>query len=183
MTETADRWRRTAAPMTVTVEAVPAQDWDSPAPPEGWVARDVVRHLVEWMPALYLGGAGLPVPALPRVDEDPVAAWRALDALVQGLLDDPEVSARPTSTRAGDMTLEQLVAMTGVPDVFLHRWDLARATGQDERLDPDTVHDLLVGMEPWDEALRASGQYGPRVPVPDDASEQDRLLAFLGRQP
>ena len=68
-------------------------------------------------------------------------------------------------------------------DVFLHRWDLARATGQDERLDPDKCAAMLEGMLPMDEALRQSGHYGPRVHVPDDADVQTKLLAFIGRTP
>ena len=31
---------------------------------EGWVARDVVRHLVEWLPAFLQAGAGITLPAL-----------------------------------------------------------------------------------------------------------------------
>ncbi len=58
-----------------------------------------------------------------------------------------------------------------------------RATGLDEALDADIVHDMLIGMEPLDEMLRASGQYGPRVEVPTDADEQTRLIAFTGRTP
>lgn len=88
-----------------------------------------------------------------------------------------------TETRAGRMTLEQLVEMTGLMDVLVHTWDLARATGQDESLDPDEVHAFLVGIEPWDAALRSSGHYGARVPVPADADEQSRLIAFTGRRP
>jgi hypothetical protein len=42
---------------------------------------------------------------------------------------------------------------------------------------------MLEAMEPMDEALRHSGHYGPRVPVPDDADVQTRLLAFIGRTP
>jgi hypothetical protein len=42
---------------------------------------------------------------------------------------------------------------------------------------------MLIGMEPIDEILRSSGQYGPRVEVPADADEQTRLIAFIGRQP
>jgi hypothetical protein len=38
-------------------------------------------------------------------------------------------------------------------------------------------------MLPMDEALRQSGQYGPRVHVADDADVQTRLLAFIGRTP
>jgi hypothetical protein len=67
--------------------------------------------------------------------------------------------------------------------VFIHTWDVARATGQDETLDPGVVHDLLIGMEPLDEMLRASGQYGRRVEVPAAADEQTRLIAFTGRRP
>jgi len=68
-------------------------------------------------------------------------------------------------------------------DVFMHTWDLARASGQDDRLDPEFSAQLLAGMEPLDEMLRASGQYGPRVEVPADAPVQDRLMAFVGRDP
>jgi hypothetical protein len=38
-------------------------------------------------------------------------------------------------------------------------------------------------MEPMDEMLRQSGHFGPRVAVPDDADEQTKLIAFIGRQP
>jgi len=68
-------------------------------------------------------------------------------------------------------------------DVFLHRWDLARATDQDETLDPEKCAAMRNGMLPWDETLRQSGQYGPRVHVPDDADVQTKLLAFIGRTP
>ena len=180
---TAERWTRLAAGLTERVEGVQPGGWDAAAPPEGWVARDVVRHLVEWMPGLFLGSAGLPVPDGPSVDEDPAGAWRALDRAVCTALSSPSTATLPTDTRAGRMTLEELVAMTGLFDLLVHTWDLARATGQDERLPADEVHDALVAMEPWDAALRGSGQYGPRVPVPDDADEQTRLLAFTGRQP
>ncbi|GLZ16447.1 hypothetical protein Acsp04_66820 [Actinomadura sp. NBRC 104425] len=59
-------------------------------------------------------------------------------------------------------------------------WDLARATGQDDRLDPDFCTELLDGLEPIDEVLRSSGQYGSRVEVPADADVQTRMLGFIG---
>ncbi len=183
MNDTAERWRKLAGDFTQRVEAVPNGSWDSPAPCEGWVARDVVRHLTEWMPGLFLGSAGLHLPEVPSADDDPVGAWRAVDGAIQAALDDPETAHRVTDTRVGKMTLEQLVEMTGLMDVLVHTWDLARATDQDEALDRGEVHTFLVGIEPWDAALRSSGQYGARVPVPDDADEQTRLIAFTGRRP
>jgi uncharacterized protein (TIGR03086 family) len=81
------------------------------------------------------------------------------------------------------MPLEQVVDMIYTADVFMHRWDLARATGQDETLDADKCAVMFEGMLPMDEMLRESGQYGPRVAVPDDADGQTKLLAFIGRTP
>lgn len=34
-----------------------------------------------------------------------------------------------------------------------------------------------------DEVLRSSGQFGPRVDLPDGSDAQSRLLAFVGRDP
>ena len=107
-----------------------------------------------------------------------------MNAGIQALLDDPAVSATEIShPRAGHHRLDDAIAMFFLGDVLLHTWDLARATGLDETLDPEVVHDMLVGMEPLDEILRASGQYGPKVAVPADSDEQTRLIVFTGRQP
>jgi uncharacterized protein (TIGR03086 family) len=73
--------------------------------------------------------------------------------------------------------------MTGLMDLLVHAWDLARATGQDETIDADEASAFLAGLEPWDAALRGSGHYGPRIPVPDDADDRAKLLAFTGRRP
>ncbi|MGY1606265.1 MULTISPECIES: TIGR03086 family metal-binding protein [unclassified Geodermatophilus] len=183
MATTAQRWRKLADEFGRRVDGVPPDRWDDPAPCEGWVARDVVRHLVEWMPSLYLGAVGRPLPDMPPVDDDPAGAWRAADAAISALLADPATARLPTATRAGGMTLEELVAMTGLMDLLVHAWDLARATGQDETLDAAEVSGFLAGIEPWDAAMRGSGHYGARVPVPDDADDQAKLLAFTGRRP
>ena len=79
--------------------------------------------------------------------------------------------------------MENAIDMFFLGDVLIHTWDLARATGLDETLDADEVHRMFEGIEPYDEMLRSSGQYGPRVEVPDDADEQTKLIAFMGRQP
>jgi hypothetical protein len=38
-------------------------------------------------------------------------------------------------------------------------------------------------MVPYEDAMRSSGQYGPRVEVTDDADVQTQMLAFIGRRP
>lgn len=178
----AETFREVAAAFTDRVRGVPPGRWDDPAPCEGWVARDVVRHLVEWLPGFLAHGAGVRLEPVPSVDDDPVAAWEAFAAQVQGLLDDPATSSVTYAGPPGELPLDAAIDQFFTQDVFLHTWDLARATGQDERLDEARCAELLAGMEPWDEALRSSGHYGPRQPVADDADAQTRLLAFIGRR-
>jgi uncharacterized protein (TIGR03086 family) len=184
VSEIGERYRRVASGFTERAIAVPPDAWDSPAPCEGWVARDVVRHMVEWLPAFMSDAGGPALPVAASVDDDPAAAWIALDQAVQALLDDPAASAgQITHPRAGTHRFDDAVATFFLGDVLIHTWDLARATGLDETLEADVVHEMLSAMEPLDAVLRQSGQYGPRVEVPADADEQTRLIAFTGRHP
>jgi uncharacterized protein (TIGR03086 family) len=181
--DAAARYRRIADEFTARVTNVPEDAWDRPAPCDGWRARDVVGHLVGWMPGLFLGNAGIPFTPGPSVEEDPAAAWAATDRALQAVLEDSELSARELDLPPGRMTLSHAIDMLGTSDVLIHTWDLARATGLDEHLLEDEVGAMLEGIQPMDEVLRNSGHYGPKVPVPEDADEQTRLLAFLGRRP
>jgi uncharacterized protein (TIGR03086 family) len=158
--------------------------WDAPSPVEDWTARDVVRHLVEWFPAFLAAGANIELPNGPSVDVDPVAAWQVHSDGVQAVLDDPESADRKlTNQHIGTLALPAAIDQFYTSDVFMHTWDLARATGQDDRLDQDFCAALLGGMEPMDDVLRASGQYGPRVEVATDTDVQTRMIAFIGRDP
>jgi uncharacterized protein (TIGR03086 family) len=178
----ADEHREIAAAFTARVEGT--RDWDAPAPVDGWVARDVVRHLVTWFPGFLESGAGITLPSGPSVDDDPVGAWTTHADAVQAVLDDPATASKVlTNPHIGEMPLETAISRIYTADVFMHTWDLARATGQDERLDAERCQQMYDGMQPMDEMLRASGQYGPRVPVPDDADAQTKLLGFIGRDP
>jgi uncharacterized protein (TIGR03086 family) len=159
------------------------RDWSAPAPVAGWTARDVVEHLVTWLPG-FLAAGGVTLPAGPAVADDPVGAWRSRARAVQALLDDRSTAERHFAhPMAGEGALQDVIDRFYTADVFMHTWDLARATGQDDRLDPGFCATLLAGMEPLDALLRTSGHYGPRVPVPGDADVQTRMLAFIGRDP
>ncbi len=183
MSDSAERYRKVAAQLTQRVEAVPDGAWDNPAPCEGWVARDVIRHLVAWLPDHFFGTWEVEHTPGPSVDDDPAAAWAAVDRSIQAALDDPTIAGEVRDSQPGPMSFEAAINMICTPDVLIHTWDLARATGLDETLDPDEVQGMADAMEPMDQMLRDSGHFGPRVPVPDDADEQTKLLAFTGRQP
>ncbi|GIF23758.1 uncharacterized protein (TIGR03086 family) [Actinoplanes tereljensis] len=161
-----------------------AKNWAAPAPVAGWTARDVVRHLVEWFPGFLAGGTGIKLPGGPAVDDDPAGAWQSQYTAVQALLDDPATTQLVlTNPHLGEVPLDRAIDQFYTSDVFMHTWDLARATGQDDRLDEAFSAILVGGMEPMEEVIRSSGQYGPRVPVPAGADAQTRLLGFIGRDP
>ena len=68
-------------------------------------------------------------------------------------------------------------------DVFMHTWDLARATGQDETLDADFCAELLAGMEPIEDLLRRRASTAPGCRSPTTPTPRTRLLGFIGRDP
>jgi uncharacterized protein (TIGR03086 family) len=183
VTEISDRYRKIAGQFTQRVQSVPVDAWDNPAPCDGWVARDVVRHLVEWIPGFFQNCAELEFAPAPSVDDDPAAAWLALSDTMQAALDDNEIAAREFEMQMGTYRIDDAIATFCIGDVLVHTWDLARAAGLDESLDATEVHRLFERMEPIDELLRQSGQFGPRVAVPDDVDEQTKLIAFTGRHP
>lgn len=182
MSDIAERYARITGQFTERVRAVPAAAWDNPSPCEGWTARDVVRHLTDWIPAFF-GEHGVSFPVVPSVDDDPVGAWEAVQAAVAGALADPDVAAKQVETPFSRQSLAETVDMIVTGDVFTHTWDLARATGQSEALDPDQLRRMMAGMAAMpEEALRSEGMFGPRVDVPDDADDQTKFLAFAGRR-
>ncbi|RYC12550.1 TIGR03086 family metal-binding protein [Nocardioides zhouii] len=156
-------------------------DWAAPAPVDGWTARDVVDHLVSWFGG-FLSAGGVDLPAGSSAADDPVAAWHHHADAVQALVD-KRGDESFTHPYIGPGQLATTVDRFYTSDVFMHSWDLARATGQEARLDEDFAGQLLAGMQPIEAMLRDSGQYGPAVPVSDDAPVVERLLAFVGRDP
>ena len=177
----AERHRRIAGDFTGQVARV--TDWDAAAPVAGWTARDVVDHLVTWFPS-FLSAGGVALPTGPSAVADPVAAWTAHAGAVQALLDDPDQAAAEFShEHVGSMPVAEAIDRFYTADIFMHTWDLARASGQDVALEPEFCAQLLAGMESMEEVIRSSGQYGPKVEVPSDADPQTRLVGFIGRDP
>jgi uncharacterized protein (TIGR03086 family) len=77
--------------------------------------------------------------------------------------------------------LEQALGSLVSMDTHIHIWDLARAVGGDERLDPAVVHFAWEMLQPMDQMIRQSGIFGPKLDPPAGADEQTKLLYFLGR--
>lgn len=173
---------RVTGAFTARVRAVPFGAWDNPSPCEGWTARDVVGHLTNWIPGFF-GSHGVEFPPVPSVQDDPVAAWETVQSTLAEALADPVLAARIVETPFSAQSLAETVDMIVIGDVFTHTWDLARATGQDDALDPDQLQLMIgaIGAIP-EEALRADGMFGPPLEVAADADDQTTFLAYFGRR-
>jgi uncharacterized protein (TIGR03086 family) len=181
MSDIAERYERLAAAFADTVAAVPADGWENPSPCEGWTARDVVRHVTESQ-GRFMSLVGRDIGDVPSVDDDPVAAWQAASRAVLADLNDPERATAGYDGRFGRSTFERSVDGFASFDLVVHRWDLARAAGLDDRIPPEDVRWASERAAALGEAMRGASAIGPAVDPPADADEQTRLLAHLGRR-
>ncbi len=168
------------------VHAVADDQWHAPTPCSDWDVRALVGHLVSenrWTPPLMAGQTIADVGD--RFDgdllgDDPKAAWddsagKAIDAVAS-----PGVLERTVHLSFGDVPGSEY-AWQLFTDHLIHTWDLARATGGDERLDPDLVEACAEWFAGVEDDYRLAGVIAERPPVGADADAQARLLAAFGR--
>jgi len=173
MTEVAEIWKQAAAKWNeVSAQAADA-DMDKPSTCPEWSVRELVEHTMHWQGA---GGAALGAGTAPGQE------WATVEPALSAALDDP-ANLEGTVAEFGDMP-KQGVAGLVIGDLLVHSWDLARSIGADETLPVGAVEATLMGLRRMpEEMLRSATMFGPPIEVADDASPQDQLLAFVGRQP
>jgi uncharacterized protein (TIGR03083 family) len=162
---TVERYRQACDRFSRAVrEAGATARWDTPSPCAGWDARAVVEHVIGFHKVLVLDPLGADV-RRPRAD--PVARWDVTSAALLAVIDDVDDGLTATLTT----------------ELLVHTWDLARAVGVDDVLDPELCAAALDRAMTTNNALRASGLFADPVHVADDVDVQTRLLALLGRKP
>jgi uncharacterized protein (TIGR03086 family) len=170
------------------VAGVGPDDWHRPTPCADWDVRALVAHLVDenrWVPPLLAGRTIADVGdelAGDPLGDDPRAAWAGSAAAAGEAVARPGALDVTTHLSFGDVPGGEYV-MQLTADLLVHGWDLARATGGDERLDPGVVDAVATWFDGMEAAYRDAGAIGPAVELPDGASAQDRLLARFGRDP
>lgn len=162
------------------LEDCPPDRWAAPSPCPGWTARDVAAHVVRNHRRALAGLDGSAFTA-PGPDEDVRAAWRCVTTGVRGALRDPLLAVFPLGPDFGSIPFAAFIRRMACADTLIHTWDLARATGQEETLDPTGVAVATAILQPEDTAIRMVGAFGAAVPAPAGADAQTRLLTFLGR--
>jgi len=164
------------------IRQVPPDRWANPSPRAGWTALDLVGHVVDTQ-GMFEQLVGRSLQPGPAVADDALGAFTAATDQVQAHLDDPITAGAEFDGAFGRSTFEDAVDGFLCFDLVVHGWDLARAAGLDERLDPDDVVRVREATAGFGDALRSPGVCGAEISVGEDASKQDKLLAFLGRRP
>ncbi|MFG2087441.1 MULTISPECIES: TIGR03086 family metal-binding protein [unclassified Spirillospora] len=155
-----------------------------PTPCGGFDLRTLVNHLV-----LYTSH-GLEHRALRKELPDELighdftadAAWpqeyagqldRAVAAWADPAVWDGDIAGTPAADIAAMMILE----------MALHGWDVAKATGDEYNVSPDTGRFILRIVEQNAEMYRQYDGFAAPAPVDEDAPPFERALAASGRDP
>jgi len=101
--------------------------------------------------------------------------------------DDSRLSASFTMPWGEEYTGATLVDMY-LAELAAHAWDLARATGQLDLLEPSLALPALEGarvmIKPqYRDMVGPGAPFGAEVPPPPGAGDWERLVAFMGRDP
>jgi uncharacterized protein (TIGR03086 family) len=174
-------YRSATARAVAVAEAVRPEQLDLPTPCTEWTVQDLLDHLgggAEYLRAAVAGRAPVPPVRMSATD------YRSAVEQVLGDIAAPGVLERKCVSPLGfEWTVRDAVAGTFM-DVLVHTWDLARATGQDDTLEPGLVDACLAMFVPqMPEIGRQAGIIGPAVDVGRDADAQTQLLGALGRRP
>ncbi|TDB86142.1 TIGR03086 family protein [Actinomadura sp. KC216] len=173
-----------AAEAARVARAVPNDRWSDPTPCAEFDLRALVNHLV-----LYTSH-GLEHRALRKELPDELTgrdftagtAWpeeyaAQLDRAVAAWADpgvwDGDINGTPAPDIAAMMILE----------MALHGWDVAKATGQDYRVSPETGRFFVQVVERYAEMYRQYDGFGAAVPAGEGAPPFERALAVSGRDP
>jgi uncharacterized protein (TIGR03086 family) len=150
---------------------------EAPTPCDGWDVRTLLNHMLETQRYFVHAAQGKDAtppgaepPAL--LGEDPVADFERARSETLATFGEPGMIEK-TGPSLGIAFSDQL----------LHGWDVAKATGQDATMPAglaDAAFEMIHGRF-TDE--QRQGVFKPEVAVRDDASAQDKLLAYTGRNP
>ncbi len=183
-----DLYRQSVESFVERVRQVRPDQWGNATPCADWDVRNLVNHIVYeqvWSVPLFAGATIAEVGDKFEGDllgDDPVSVATEAGEDARAAASEPGALDRTVHLSFGDTPAEEYLRQL-FADHLIHGWDLAVGIGADRTIDPEAVRELAAWYSDREEMYRDSGSVGPRVAVPDNASDQDRLLAAFGRDP
>jgi uncharacterized protein (TIGR03086 family) len=175
---------------TSTKLAGAADQLDAPTPCDEWTVRRLIDHMLDAQRMFAAGASGGTVapptgPPPKLVGEDPAGQYE--DARKATLHAYSQPGVLDGMVKGGTMGDVPAMMILGIAfcDQLTHGWDLAKATGQDVTISEDLAATAfaLINGRITDDARGPGKNFKAAVPVPDDASVQEKLIGYLGRDP
>ena len=169
---------------TRLVGSLQGDDFGKPTPCEGWDVTALVTHMIGTNRRFATALAGDQAAAAPAADDDLAATYAASAKEGREAWRTPGALDRTVRLPSGEVPATTGIGMIFV-DQLIHTWDLSKAIGRGEPLPDDLAAKALeVSKARMTPDRRGPGKpYGPEIACAADAPIQDRLAAFLGRQP
>src|SRR5262249_46602105 len=150
------------------VAAVRPEQWTGSTPCTEWDVKQVTNHLVGenlWAVELLQGRTIAEVGS--RLDgdlagDDPAAAYAASVRSASLACTPPAAMAAICHLSFGDYSGSDYTAQLFM-DTLIHGWDIATATGQDARLDPQLVAACMPVAEQLTAQFRSAGVFGDNL--------------------
>jgi len=184
-----DLWeldRRAVAATGRIVAQVTPEHLGRPTPCGDWTLEVLLGHMVAHNHGFAAAARGLPAdPAVwdgADLGGDPAEAYRrSADEVTAAFAAARDATHRFEIHGYGAFTAKTSVGMHFV-DFLVHGWDVAASIGADRTLDAELSGAALeIALRwPYD---RPDAAFGVRVPVPPEAPVDQRLVAYLGREP
>ena len=173
--------------MLPTLAGIRADQLSASTPCTEWSVQNLITHnikVADYAYGIFQGNnttnpteVGDPLPSQGARDAFAAGTNRVLD-LLKSIGDLNQVVETPF----GQMLIANFV-MFPIMDIVIHKWDLAKATGQDTSLDAGLAEACYGCVQMGVEMGHQAGIFGPEITVPIAASIQDKFLGLSGRQP
>jgi uncharacterized protein (TIGR03086 family) len=191
-----DRYKLASSEFRARLAAVRADQWAWPTPCTDWDVRLLVNHMTRGnlnFVGLLNGATGADFLRLRGTDAlgaDPLAAYTRSVRECAEAFARPGVLQQVVDYPLGRVPGAQALAIR-TTDTTIHTWDLARAVGTDDTLDPtlvtwidDGMEDIYAGLVETPVAAETTHRFfAAPATGPAGASRQDRLLRRMGRIP
>jgi uncharacterized protein (TIGR03086 family) len=186
-----DRLERARAWTGSILDGVHKEDLHEPTPCSDWDVSMLLDHLIADIDTFNRVASGEPLDLVTSIKpEGPENKGRATPnasvAFERVVERAREIWARPGAVEQKYKTSRSELPGAALFNIFLiellvHGWDLAKATGQPTEMPADLAEAELSFTTAMMKERRMG--FEQPVPVPEDASATDRLVAWLGRTP
>jgi uncharacterized protein (TIGR03086 family) len=186
-----DQLERAQAWTGTIVAGVHKEDLQEPTPCSDWDVSRLLDHLIADIDTFNRVASGEPLDLLTsikpdepqnegRATPDSGAAFERVTGRAREIWSRPGALEQKYKTSRSELPGAALFNIFLI-EMLVHGWDLAKATGQPAEMPADLAEAELAFTTAMMKEQRMG--FEQPVPVPEDASATDRLVAWLGRAP